>query len=108
MARGITSMGKLKPGASYIYEKIDGVTYAKEVDNENCVVILGRDYTTDFEVNSTVNQVWGVSVLELEPFAGLIKMAKNDPALQEELDKLVTFYVMARKSKDEYIMWHPV
>ena len=38
-------MGSLKPGATYIYERADGVTYAREMGADpNTRVAIGWDY----------------------------------------------------------------
>jgi hypothetical protein len=49
----------------------------------------------------------GVPVAELVPFVGLIKIAKDNPDLKEELDRLITFYHLSTKT-EEKVEWHPV
>lgn len=97
-------MGQLKPGATYIYEKADGVTYAREFGSTDRVVV-GMDYNGDSRV---VDRLFGIPVAELAPWAGLLRMAQDNPELKEELDRLVTFYHMAKQDKDKFTMWHPV
>jgi hypothetical protein len=94
-------MGTLTPGASYVYERVDGVTYARE-SGSNHRAVIGWDYN-----QPRVDTMLGVPIAELVPFVGLIKMAENNPDLKEELDRLITFYHLSAKN-EEKVMWHPV
>lgn len=94
-------MGTLKPGASYVYERVDGVTYARE-SGSNQRTAIGWDYS-----GPRVSTLLGVPISDILPFAGLLKMAETNPDLKEELDRLITFYHMST-NKEEDIMWHPV
>lgn len=73
-------MGWLKPGATYIYEKADGITYARELGTTERFEI-GRDYV----------------VLETEEanlWKDIRKAAKSDSVLQEMLDRVkITYYL---------------
>jgi hypothetical protein len=95
-------MGTLTPGASYVYEKVDGVTYAREAGS-NQRMAIGWDYT-----GPRVSKLLGVPVSDLVPFAILLKMAETNPDLKEELDRLVTYYHLCIDNKEESVMWHPV
>lgn len=101
-------MGQLKPGASYIYEKADGVTYARESGAPpQDRVAIGMDYPAKGVV-SHQDRLLGVPITDLLPFVGLINMARDNPELKEELDRLITFYHLSAKNDKESVMWHPV
>ena len=85
-------MGSLKPGATYIYERVDGVIYAREhgaLPNERFVVGYesGKDYDP---VRNGIkeNQLWH----------DIRESAKTNPALQQALDRVKVIYEL---SKDE-------
>jgi hypothetical protein len=97
-------MGRLKPGATYVYERVDGVTYARESgdDPENRFEV-GRDYdprTNDgrplFE-HISESKLWG----------DIHRASKTNPALQEALERVKIIYYLSKKPEDP-IDWHPV
>jgi hypothetical protein len=92
-------MGQLTPGATYIYEKADGITYARE---------MGAPASERFEIGRdfTVDKMFGVPVREIAKIVDLIHTAKNNPALQEALDRAIIIYELSRQ--DEPIQHHPV
>ena len=92
-------MSRLKPGATYVYEKVDGVTYAREVGAPaNDRFEIGRDY----ELKSNFEQ------LEEDKLWGEIRReAWKNPALQKALEQCIIIYHLS-KDKKEPPMWHPV
>jgi len=80
-------MGKLKPGATYIYERADGVTYAREFGAVDRTAI-GWDYDTKLRLDG----------LEEDKLWGEIRLAaKTNPALQIELDRVIMLYHLGKK-----------
>lgn len=75
-------MGSLKPGVTYIYEKADGVTYAREFGSSDKVEI-GRD----FDLQLQHELLW----------KDIHREAKTNSALQRALDNAIMIY---RLSKD--------
>lgn len=75
-------MGSLKPGVTYIYEKADGVTYAREFGSSDRVEI-GRD----FDLQLQHELLW----------KDIHREAKTNSALQRALDNAIMIY---RLSKD--------
>lgn len=92
-------MGRYKPGVQYTHETVNGITYAREVGT-NEKFEIGRNYE--------LGQVYGVPVNDLEPFIGLLEMAKHNEQLQQELDRLRTFYYLAKSENTNSVMYHPV
>ena len=83
-------MGSLKPGATYIYERADGVIYAREmgaVPQERIVVGYesGKDYDP-VRNNIKDNQLWHEIRLA----------AKTNPALQEALNRVKVIYELSK------------
>ena len=74
-------MGTLKPGATYIYERVDDVVYARESGSTTRQEI-GRDY--DLHERIMEDKLWG----------NIRRAAKTNPALQEALERVkVTYYL---------------
>jgi hypothetical protein len=79
-------MGTLKPGATYVYERADGVTYAREFGSNDRTAI-GWDYDTKCKLDG----------LKEDKFWGEIRRAaKTNPALQEALDRVKVIYELSK------------
>lgn len=73
-------MGKLKEGASYIYERDGAVTYAREFGSNERKVI-GIDYPVTESVN----------------WHDVMVVAKTNPALQNALDSAIMLYKLSKE-----------
>ncbi len=80
-------MGTLKPGATYIYEKADGVTYAREFgSNERRVIGWDFDYKSSDDPSG-----------EKELWNDIFKTAKDNPALRHALDQCKIVYYLSKE-----------
>lgn len=86
-------MGTLKPGATYIYERNDGIIYAREqgADPQERFVVgyeSGRDYDP---VRNSIkeNQLW----------RNIHLAAETNPALQEAIDRVKVIYELSKKDE---------
>lgn len=77
-------MSNLEPNQQYIYEKADGITYARKIGSTERTVI-GYDF--DAEIRKE-NELW----MEIR------KAAKTNKSLQRALDRAKILY---RLSKDD-------
>lgn len=83
-------MGSLKPETKYIYEKVNGVTYARE---------FGADPSTrqaigwDYEYRQTQDEA-----AQLILWKDVWQAANTNPTLQKALDRVIMIY---RLSKDK-------
>jgi len=82
-------MGSLKPGATYVYERVDDVIYQRESGSSpSSRDEIGRDYSLHDQIMES--QLWG----------NIHRAAKTNPALQEALDRVkVTYYLTADYEK---------
>lgn len=78
-------MGRLKPGATYIYERAGGVTYAREFGSTDRIEI-GREYNVNMQ--DQIN------------WHDLLTMAKTNPTLQSALDECIMIYKLSKEYKD--------
>jgi hypothetical protein len=90
---GMNTVGNLKPGATYIYERADGVTYAREMGSSpNDRFEVGRDYSV-----RQVDKIMGVPVTDVAWVIDMIGKAKTNPALQDALDRARMLYELTRE-----------
>jgi hypothetical protein len=84
-------MGNLKPGATYIYERADGVTYAREFGATDRTAI-GWDYNTKLKLDALKeDKLWDE----------IRQAAKINPALQIELDRVIMLYHLSKKENGQ-------
>ena len=80
-------MGKLEPGAIYIYERVDDVTYAR------------KEGSTDrFEIGRTYKANSGMDEELL--WREIRDTAKTNSTLQEALDHVIMIYKLSKEYKD--------
>jgi hypothetical protein len=82
-------MGTLKPDAKYIYEHVNGVTYAREFGAAaNTRVPVGWDAKA-----KSVRDI----TLENEMWMAIRREARTNPALQSVLDQAIMLYKLGKK-----------
>jgi hypothetical protein len=87
-------MGTLKPGATYIYEKANGVTYVREAgSNPSTRKEIGWDYDT----RTTDGRPLIDHIRDSKLWGEILREARTNPVLQKELDRIIMLY---RLSKD--------
>jgi hypothetical protein len=82
-------MGTLKPGATYIYERADGVTYAREFGSNDRTAI-GWDYETKLKLDGLKEDKLWVEIR---------RAAKSNHALQEALDRVKVIYELSKHER---------
>lgn len=94
----MVNAGKLEPGVSYVYEKADGITYARKVgDPPDARFEIGREYDSEKLHKELMDaKLWGK----------IHRAAESNPALQEALDRAKVIYELSRQ--DQPIAHHPV
>ena len=81
-------MGSLKPGATYVYEKADGITYAREFGADPKTRFpIGWDYKE--QENYFNSKIWGQ----------ILEEAKTNTTLQKAVDRVIMIYKL---SKEKY------
>jgi hypothetical protein len=81
-------MGRLKPGATYIYEKVDGAVYAREQGQP---------------VHTRIN-IGGTSIIEMlekeQEWIQIYKDRKNSKALENAVEETIIIYKLSGDYKD--------
>ncbi len=94
-------MGRLKPGATYIYERQGGSVYARE---------MGADASTrieigyDWELDTNPARVRGASlesIKENQYWHTILIEAKSNPVLQDAVDRVKIIYELSKKDGTE-------
>jgi hypothetical protein len=94
-------MGNLKPGATYIYEKADGVTYAREFEADPVDRFpIGWDYVPE-NSNKIPSTIFGVPVSEIGIYIEMLEAAKTNTSLQEALDRAKLMYHLSKDHGQE-------
>jgi hypothetical protein len=78
-------MGSLKPGATYVYERVDDVVYARENGSPPSTrKEIGRDYNLHDRIME--DKLWG----------DIRREAKTNPTLQKALDRAIMIYKLSK------------
>lgn len=77
-------MGTLTPGATYIYERSDGIIYAREFGKTERHVV-GYESGSDHDLYKSNSRM-------LTKLNEVVKMCETDPAMRELLDQLFVLY----------------
>jgi hypothetical protein len=86
-------MGNLKPGVTYIYEKANGITYARE---------FGAPPEDKFEIGRDMDQrtydgrPLHEHLKEDQLWGQIRRAAKDNPALQDALDRAIIIYNLSK------------
>lgn len=83
-------MGTLKPGATYIYERADGIVYAREFGADPADrFVVGYESSSEFD---TVRN----SIKENQLWHEIRRAAETNPAIQEALDRVKVLYELTK------------
>ena len=89
-------MGKLKPGATYIYERADGVTYAREAGADP----LSRE-AIGWDLDSPHNPDVIQSLKDNKYWGEVFRAAKTNPLLQDALNRVKIVYELSKKDNGQ-------
>ena len=92
----MANAGRLEHGATYIYEREGGRTYARKM-GETERILVGEEYALD-----TNRQRMKIT----DEWVPIIEEAKHNPALQDALDRAKVIYELSRQ--EQTVEHHPV
>ena len=91
-------MGRLTPGATYVYERDGDNVYARE---------MGSPFRTLIgSTNQNKPTILGFPAEKVARWVDILREAEHTPALQEALDRAIIIYELSRK--DQTVDHHPV
>lgn len=98
-------MGNLKPGATYVYERVDGQVYAREMGADPSTrTVVGYDYDPinghriDYDKRTSDGRPLIEHIRDDKLWGEIRREAKTNVALQRALDRAIIIY---RLSKDK-------
>lgn len=77
-------MGSLTPGATYIYERAEGIIYAREFGKTERQVV-GYESGQEYDLS-------GPNKRMMSELNEVIRMCESDPGMKELLDQLFVMY----------------
>jgi len=103
-------MGQLKPGATYIYERADGVVYAREsgADPSTRKVVgyeNGREYDPinghriDYDSRTSDGRPLRDHMLEDQLWGEIRREARTNPTLQDALERAIMIYQLSKENE---------
>ena len=91
-------MSQLEPGATYIYERADGVTYARKPGADPASrMAIGWDSRVQEDLDRFHKDVLWVNIL---------REAEHNTALQDALDRAKVIYELSKR--EDPLFHHPV
>ena len=97
-------MGTLKPGATYIYERANGVVYAREsgADSSTRVEVgYGYDPITghriDYDSRTPDGRPLRDHMMEDQLWGQIRRAAKINPTLQDALERAIMIYQLSKE-----------
>ena len=101
-----TSMGTLKPGATYVYERVGNEVYAREAGADPSTrQLMGYSYdpVTGHQIDYTKQTSTGDSLFdrlqEDKMWGEIRRLAKTTPALQDAVERVIMIYRLIKVDK---------
>ena len=96
-------MGTLKAGATYIYERANGVTYAREAGADASTrIVVGHDYDPRTDDGRPLHD----HIADSKLWGDIRRKAKTHPGLAAELERVIMFYKLLEE--EDAVAYHPV
>ena len=88
-----TKMGTLKPGATYVYERVEGITYAREFGADPATrTEIGRSYDS----RTADGRPLVDHIRDNKMWAEIIRAAETNNGLRALLDQAKEFYLLSK------------
>jgi hypothetical protein len=87
-------MGSLKPGVTYVYEKADGITYAREFGSDPST---RKEIGYDYDPRTSDGRPLHDHIMDSKMWGEIHRMAKTNPTLQEALDRVKIIYHLSKE-----------
>ena len=92
-------MGQLKPGATYIYERSQGIIYARESGSDPSTrQVVGYESGTEYDPISGHKIDYG-HLMEDKLWGEIRRTARTNPTLQDALDRAIMIYQLSKTNE---------
>ena len=94
-------MGQLKPGTTYIYERVENTVYQREAGADPSTrTEVGHDYSTyeerrDSDIRAGMNTLRN-EIMENKLWDAIRREARANPTLQDALDRAIIIYNLTK------------
>ena len=102
----VMSMGTLKPGATYVYERVGNEVYARESGAEPStreLIGYGYDPVTghhvDYDKRTSDGRPLFDHIQEDKMWGEIRRLARTTPALQDSLERVIMIYKLIKVDK---------
>jgi hypothetical protein len=85
-------MGQLNPEKSYIYERADGIVYAREFGAEPGT---RKEVGWDYDPRTSDGKPLSHHIMEDKMWGEIRRMAPTNPSLQKALDNVILIYKLS-------------
>jgi hypothetical protein len=95
-------MGTLKPGATYIYERAEGIIYAREFGADPSTrQVVGYESGQEYDpiTGHKIDKILGMDSRRVAELVGMAQAAETNPALQEALDRAIIIYQLTKPNE---------
>jgi hypothetical protein len=86
-------MGALKPGATYIYERANGITYAREVGEDPST---RKEIGWDYDPRTADGRPLHDHIMDDKLWGEIRRAAKNNSILYEALERAKVLYYLSK------------
>lgn len=86
-------MGQLKPGATYIYERADGVTYAREFGTQPST---RKEIGWDYDPRTSDGRPLHDHIMDDKLWGEIRRAARTNPSLHEALERVKILYHLSK------------
>jgi hypothetical protein len=91
-------MGKLKTGANYVYERVEGIIYQREVGSDPASrEEIGWDYDARTEDGRPLIE----HIRDKKLWGDIHRAAKKNPLLQDALDRVKIIYELSKDNESK-------
>ena len=92
-------MGSLKPDTKYIYERAEGIVYAREFGADPSTrQVVGYESGTDYDPVSG-HKIDHRRLMEDKLWGAIRREARTNPTLQDALDRAIMIYQLSKENE---------
>jgi hypothetical protein len=88
-------MGSLKPGATYVYERANGITYAREVGADPST---RQEIGWDYDPRTSDGRPLHDHMMDDKLWGAIRREAKTNITLQEALERVKIIYYLSKEN----------
>jgi hypothetical protein len=95
-------MGTLKPGATYVYERAEGIIYARESGADPSTrQVVGYEDSKAYDPVSghKIDTVFGMDLRRVAELVAILQAAETNPTLQDALERAIIIYKLTKTNE---------